>query len=141
MKRVASATVGGVAACLAACAGSASGRIALASATTMVRVRMLSRGVVRKRAMRAGVDSGGAGVDVGRASRPIPSCRAPLPLTPMSLASRFSLRSAPPDDVPVILSCIRGLAEYEKLAHQVVATEDRLRETLFGPRPAAEVIL
>ena len=59
----------------------------------------------------------------------------------MSPASPFSLRSATPDDVPVILSCIRGLAEYEKLAHEVVATEDLLRETLFGARPVAEVIL
>jgi len=59
----------------------------------------------------------------------------------MSLASRFSLRSATPDDVPIILACIRGLAEYEKLAHEVVATEELLRETLFGARPAAEVIL
>ena len=59
----------------------------------------------------------------------------------MPLASRFSLRFATPDDVPVILSCIHGLAAYEKLAHEVVATEDQLRETLFGARPAAEVIL
>ena len=59
----------------------------------------------------------------------------------MSLASPFSLRFATPDDVPVILACIRGLAEYERLSHEVVATEDLLRETLFGARPAAEVIL
>lgn len=91
--------------------------------------------------MSAGVDSAGADVDVGRASRAILPRRASPPLTPMSLASRFSLRSATPDDVPVILACIRGLAEYEKLAHEVVATEDQLRETLFGARPAAEVIL
>jgi GNAT superfamily N-acetyltransferase len=44
-------------------------------------------------------------------------------------------------DVPVILQMIKGLAEYERLSHQVVATEDSLRETLFGPRPAAEVVL
>lgn len=44
-------------------------------------------------------------------------------------------------DVPVILEMIRGLAEYEKLSHTVVATEDQLRKTLFGPRPAAEVLL
>jgi GNAT superfamily N-acetyltransferase len=44
-------------------------------------------------------------------------------------------------DVPVILRMINGLAEYERLSHQVVATEDSLRETLFGPRPAAEVVL
>jgi GNAT superfamily N-acetyltransferase len=60
---------------------------------------------------------------------------------PMSPASPFALRSAIPDDVPVILACIRGLAEYEKLSHEVVATESLLRETLFGARPAAEVIL
>jgi GNAT superfamily N-acetyltransferase len=44
-------------------------------------------------------------------------------------------------DVPVILEMIRGLAEYEKLSHLVVATEDLLRNTLFGPRPGAEVLL
>jgi len=44
-------------------------------------------------------------------------------------------------DVPVILELILGLAEYEKLSHTVVATEDQLRQTLFGPRPAAEVLL
>ena len=59
----------------------------------------------------------------------------------MSKASPFALRFATPDDVPVILACIRGLAEYERLAHEVVASEELLRETLFGARPAAEVIL
>ena len=44
-------------------------------------------------------------------------------------------------DVPVILDMIRGLAEYEKLLHVVAATEDQLRRTLFGERPAAEVLL
>jgi GNAT superfamily N-acetyltransferase len=44
-------------------------------------------------------------------------------------------------DVPVVLEMIRGLAEYEKLSHLVVATEDGLRESLFGARPAAEVLL
>jgi GNAT superfamily N-acetyltransferase len=36
---------------------------------------------------------------------------------------------------------IRGLAEYEKLSHACTATEDQLRATLFGSRPAAEVLL
>jgi GNAT superfamily N-acetyltransferase len=40
----------------------------------------------------------------------------------------------------VILDMIRALAEYEKLAHTVEATEERLRETLFGIEPAAEVL-
>ena len=44
-------------------------------------------------------------------------------------------------DVPAILDLIRGLAEYERLLHVFEATEDRLRRTLFGDRPAAEVWL
>jgi len=51
------------------------------------------------------------------------------------------IRPATEDDVPVILEMIRGLAEYEKLSHMVTATEDALRRTLFGDRPAAEVLL
>ncbi|HET7459958.1 MAG TPA: GNAT family N-acetyltransferase [Longimicrobium sp.] len=53
----------------------------------------------------------------------------------------MSIRAATVDDVPLILRFIRGLAEYERLADQVVATEDGLRETLFGPRPYAEVVI
>lgn len=55
----------------------------------------------------------------------------------------LSIRPATIDDVPLILSFIRGLAEYEKLLHEVEATEDRLRATLFPPRghPAAECVL
>ena len=45
------------------------------------------------------------------------------------------------EDVPVILRLITALGEYEKLAHEVVATEDHIREALFGPRPAAEVVI
>jgi len=48
---------------------------------------------------------------------------------------------AGPNDVPVILRMIRGLAEYERLSHQAVATEESIRSSLFGPRPFAEVIL
>jgi len=44
-------------------------------------------------------------------------------------------------DVPVLLELIRGLAEYEQLTHQVEATEDRLRRTLFNEHPAAEALL
>jgi GNAT superfamily N-acetyltransferase len=45
------------------------------------------------------------------------------------------------DDVPVILRMIKALAEYEQLTHEVVATEEDLRQSLFGPRPAGEVLL
>lgn len=44
-------------------------------------------------------------------------------------------------DVPIILRMIKALAEYEQLTHEVVATEDDLRQSLFGPRPAGEVVL
>jgi GNAT superfamily N-acetyltransferase len=44
-------------------------------------------------------------------------------------------------DVPLILRLIAALAEYEKLAHQVVATEDALRATLFGDEPAGHVVI
>lgn len=43
-------------------------------------------------------------------------------------------------DVPQILQFIQELAEYERLQHQMVANEDMLRQALFGPRPAAEVV-
>jgi GNAT superfamily N-acetyltransferase len=51
------------------------------------------------------------------------------------------VRSAVPDDVPLVLSFIRELAEYERMADEVVATEDLLRHHLFGPRTCAEVVL
>lgn len=44
-------------------------------------------------------------------------------------------------DVPLILTFIQELAEYEKARDQAVATEADLRETLFGPRPYAEVVI
>jgi GNAT superfamily N-acetyltransferase len=44
-------------------------------------------------------------------------------------------------DTPLILEMIRGLAEYEKLLHLVSATEEQIRETLFGMHPSAEVLL
>jgi GNAT superfamily N-acetyltransferase len=52
-----------------------------------------------------------------------------------------SILPATPADVPAILSLIRGLAEYEKLSHACVATEEALHATLFGDRPAAEVLI
>lgn len=55
--------------------------------------------------------------------------------------SGLAIRPATAQDVPLILELIRGLAEYEKLSHLVTATGERLRATLFGPRPAADVLL
>jgi GNAT superfamily N-acetyltransferase len=56
-------------------------------------------------------------------------------------ASGLRIRPAAEPDVPLILRFIRELAEYERLLHEVVATEERLRDTLFGARPAAEVVI
>ena len=44
-------------------------------------------------------------------------------------------------DIPLIFSFIRGLAEYERMANEVVATEDTLREFLFGQKRYAEVLI
>jgi GNAT superfamily N-acetyltransferase len=52
-----------------------------------------------------------------------------------------AIRAARAGDTPEILRLIKALADYEKLAHEVVATEDALRQSLFGPQPAAEVLL
>jgi GNAT superfamily N-acetyltransferase len=57
------------------------------------------------------------------------------------MAETIALRAATSDDIPQILAFIEGLAVYEKLSHACVATEDSLRQSLFGPRPYAEVIL
>lgn len=53
----------------------------------------------------------------------------------------LTIRSATVADVGIILEFIRGLAVYERLEHEVVASEVGLREALFGARPDAEVIL
>ena len=57
---------------------------------------------------------------------------APAPLT---------IRPSTRADVPLILSLVREIAEYERLAHEVIATAERVEQTLFGDRPEAEVIL
>ena len=53
----------------------------------------------------------------------------------------FRIVPATDRDVPAILGMIRALAEYERLAHAVTTSEDALRQVLFGPSPAAEVVL
>jgi GNAT superfamily N-acetyltransferase len=53
----------------------------------------------------------------------------------------LTIRAAMPDDVPHILNFIRELAEYEKLSHEVSATEELLNATMFGPRAYAETLI
>ena len=64
-----------------------------------------------------------------------------VPSHAASRAGSLQLRSATVADVPIILELIRGLAEYERLLHECVATEESLRETLFGATPQAEVVI
>ena len=54
---------------------------------------------------------------------------------------KFTIRTATVADVPIILELIRALADYERAPNDVVATEEILLETLFGKKPAAEVLL
>jgi GNAT superfamily N-acetyltransferase len=56
-------------------------------------------------------------------------------------SGRVTLRPATRADVPTILGLIRGIAEYERLAHEVENSEARLREHGFGPRRIFEAIL
>ena len=53
----------------------------------------------------------------------------------------FRIVAATERDVPAIFGMIRALAEYERLAQAVTTSEDALRQVLFGPSPAAEVVL
>src|SRR6476659_3223970 len=59
----------------------------------------------------------------------------------MKQSADFEIRAARMEDVRVILQLIRDLATYERAPHDVTATEEQLVDVLFGPRPAAEVLL
>ena len=59
----------------------------------------------------------------------------------MSNSSHFTIRPAAVADAPLILSLIKELAEYERLAQEVVATEEDIRKSLFGERPFAEALI
>lgn len=59
----------------------------------------------------------------------------------MSRPAEFRIQPATEGDIPLVLRFIKALAEYERLSDEVVATEKSLRDSLFGPRPSAEVII
>ena len=59
----------------------------------------------------------------------------------MTKPKELEIRPARVEDVPVILQLIRDLATYERAPNEVTATEEGLREVLFGEKPAAEVLL
>jgi GNAT superfamily N-acetyltransferase len=53
----------------------------------------------------------------------------------------FKIREAKAEDTPALLALIKELAEFEKLAHEVRATEATLRENLFSGRKVSEALL
>ena len=55
--------------------------------------------------------------------------------------SEFTIRAATENDAVVILSLIKELAEYEHLSHEVEATAEDIRQSLFGDRPVAEALI
>lgn len=60
---------------------------------------------------------------------------------PDQSGKNLTIRAAVKDDCGLILKFIKELAEYEELAHLVSATEERLADSLFGNKPAAEVVI
>ena len=59
----------------------------------------------------------------------------------LTTASNFIIRPATESDVDTIFSLIKELADYERLAHQVVATQKDIHNSLFGERPFAEALI
>jgi GNAT superfamily N-acetyltransferase len=57
------------------------------------------------------------------------------------MKTKFTIKNATVEDVPLILDFIKQLADYEKLLHEVTATEEDLKKSLFGPKAHAEVII
>lgn len=52
----------------------------------------------------------------------------------------MDIKFATEEDIPLILQFIKELADYEKLLHEVAATEKILKEKLFGEKKYAEVV-
>ena len=51
------------------------------------------------------------------------------------------IETATADDIPTIVRLVKQLAAYEKLAHQMVATEDDFRRALFGPERNVDALI
>src|SRR6202044_4072105 len=56
------------------------------------------------------------------------------------MSDTITIRPASRDDVPLVLEFIRELARYERLEHEITASEAQLRDALFGERRYAEVV-
>lgn len=60
---------------------------------------------------------------------------------PSESSTNLSIRKAEKSDIPLVLDFINKLAEYERLSHEVVATEGDLERYLFGKEKVAEVLI
>jgi GNAT superfamily N-acetyltransferase len=59
----------------------------------------------------------------------------------MKTNNELTIRNAEKSDAPLILSFIKEIANYEKLSHEVTATEKDIQENLFGDTKYAEVLI
>ena len=57
------------------------------------------------------------------------------------MTAEIQIDPATPADVPTIRVLISELAEFERLLHEAKATDEQLHESLFGPKPGAEVLI
>ncbi len=96
---------------------------------------------LRDRAIAAGARIEGARALLDRIAALRTGEPQPRDDVPKEAPDGLFVRPATVDDVPQVLAFIRGLAEYERLTHLVEATEENVRETLFGETPRAEVLL
>ncbi len=55
--------------------------------------------------------------------------------------SEILIRKATADDSTLILQFVKELAQYEKAAHEVLATEEGIKRTLFGPQSTAHALI
>ncbi|MDE2900481.1 MAG: NYN domain-containing protein, partial [Chloroflexota bacterium] len=92
------------------------------------------------RGLRERAESAGARIEGSRALLDRIAGLQPQGEGSVDARSGLFVRPATVDDVPLILAFIRGLAEYERLTHLVEATEEDVRETVFGESPRAEVL-
>src|SRR5437763_1925599 len=65
----------------------------------------------------------------------------PSPPGPPARSAPALVRGARPEDAPLLLELFRELAVYERLEHELRATEELVRQALFGERPAAEALI
>lgn len=87
------------------------------------------------RGLRERAEAAGARVEGAR------SLLAQLEGSTLAQSPGLTVRPATPGDAPLLLAFVHGIAEYEGLTHQVVATEESLRTSLAGAPPQVEALL